>query len=73
MSTMTTPKKPGRPKREPPEPIQIKVAPEMARALERLAKRRFHSRTLELVLILEKELRAEGLWPPPTDEDEEAE
>lgn len=58
----------GRPKRtKPPVPIQIKVDEDMAAALETLAGRNRRSRTLELTLILEEKLRAEGLWPPKPD------
>ena len=57
-------KKPGRPRREPTVPIQIKVAPAMAAALQQLADRNRRLRTLELVLILEEKLKDVGLWPP---------
>ena len=71
MLTMSKKKPSGRPKGEPTVPIQIKVAAAMAEALQRLAHRNHRSRTLQLVLILEKELRAEGLWPPPSEEEGE--
>lgn len=59
-----SPKKGGRPKREPTVPIQIKVIPALADALQRLADRNGHLRTQELILILEEKLKEEGMWPP---------
>lgn len=58
-------KKVGRPRREPTVPVQIKLSQAMVDALQRLADRNHRVRTLELTLILEEKLRAEGLWPPP--------
>lgn len=61
-------KQPGRPRRvRQTEPIQIRVDPALARAVEQLAERNHHSRTQEIVLVLEEKLKAEGLWPPKED------
>lgn len=65
MLLMAPKKKPGRPaKPRQTEPIQIRVDPALARAIEELAARNHHSRTQEIALVLEEKLKAEGLWPP---------
>lgn len=70
MILMTKPKKgPGRPKR-PSVPIQIKVSPELAAALERVAEINGHARTLEAVLAIEDWCRRAGHWPPQQEKDE---
>ncbi len=63
MVVMTTPKR-GRPKKPKTVPIQIRVDPALAAALERLADQNHHARTQEIVLLLEEKLKEEGLWPP---------
>lgn len=58
-------KKKGRPRRpRPTEPIQIRVDPALARAIEEMAERNHHSRTQEIILVLEEKLKEEGFWPP---------
>ncbi len=70
MLLMAPKKKPGRPpKPRQTEAIQIRVDPALARAIEELAARNRHSRTGEIVQVLEEKLRAEGLWPPKPDAD----
>ena len=65
MVSMST-RKSGRPKsRKKTVAIQIRVLPEFAKAIETLAERNGHSRTLEICLQLEGSLQKAGLWPPP--------
>jgi len=59
-----TKKKPGRPpKPRPTEPLQIRLDPDLARALEALAARNLHTRTQEVVRLIEEAVKAAGLFP----------
>lgn len=58
-------KKPGRPPgRRPTIALQARIPEEMHQALGRLAEHTRRTRNTELVIALEKHLKAEGFWPP---------
>lgn len=64
------PSKRGRPRiRAATVVIQVRVTPEMGRALSELARQSRRSRNTELVIALEDRLKANNLWPPPAKPD----
>ena len=64
----------GRPKgRKPSVSIQLRVPPELADQLEKLAARTRRTRNQEAILALEAHLEAADLWPPPARPKQEGE
>jgi hypothetical protein len=61
----------GRPPgRKPTVAIQARVSPELGAALDALTEQTRRTKNVELVLALESHLKAAGLWPPESEEDE---
>lgn len=61
-------KKRGRPASGYNVPIQIRVSPEIAAALELLISRSRRTRNVELTIAIEEYLTANGVWPPKKDD-----
>jgi len=51
--------------------ITLQVVPELAAALRLFAKQQRRTIQATFTLALEKHLRAEGLWPPPDEQEDE--
>jgi hypothetical protein len=68
MIAMAKNKKRGRPASGLNVPIQIRVSPEMAAALELLISRSRRTRNVELTIAIEEYLKACGVWPTKKDD-----
>ncbi len=71
MLNMATPKKPGRKKKAEAEryervgaPLHVWLPKELLAAFERMRATTRRSKTAEMQLMMEQQLRAAGFWPP---------